>query len=362
MEDIHVLPLFRIGFGEIKDGLLVKIPDYCKKNYNKKHSKCEEFYKSIYNIKGPHECPYGFTTYVVEENGHTEVFTCFRLKDYYNKDKTKDRVAEISFNPVFNKQQFDHIIEMYRKNERNKEKHIESTRFVKDTLHEIRNLNTQIVHKSEDLVSHIESMSKKKYDTKCAELSLNIFALSSLIASRYSTYDALMNPEALKIGDSYQLSIYNKFYKLKQCYQNEASKKGIEIKLVGESKHKISGYQLFDLLPFLLFENAIKYSPRDRNITVTFTEKNQSTSIIVESIGPYVEENELPKVLKKGFRSRNAQRLSESGSGIGLFLAQKICDVHNINIKVDSKITDIKYKGIEHGIFMVYLDFNDVCY
>lgn len=95
----------------------------------------------------------------------------------------------------------------------------------------------------------------------------------------------------------------------------------------------IMGYKIFDLLPFVLLDNAIKYSPKDKDIRVTFLEKDNSLSVTIMSYGPPLLAGEEQFVFEETFRGENVKNTTE-GSGIGLSLAKKICDIHDISIMI----------------------------
>jgi len=354
VDEVNILPIYRIGFGEIKDGLLIKAHEYCLKRCREK---CEKYYRDIHNIEGVHQCPNGFTSYVIKDKDDIEIFTAFRLEKHYDKRKCNARITKNTYNPILTDKQFHDIINAYQKTSNVFKLYGESTKFVNDIVHEIKNFNSLIVTKSELLMSRIEDASKRKKDETNLEISHNIFALSSLISLRYSVYDLTVNPEALKFGGANSILVHNKFFKIIKCYDEEARKRGISIKTSGSTAYKIEAYKTFSLLPFLLIDNAIKYSPDFEEILISFEENKNGLKIKIDSMGPNITKEELLNVFNKEFRSEAAKCTKISGSGIGLHLAQKICELHNININVDFKKENRKVKSIDYGTFIVELNF-----
>ena len=82
---------------------------------------------------------------------------------------------------------------------------------------------------------------------------------------------------------------------------NSASrKKKIAIKLSGDSHQTVDGYQFFEILPFLLVENTMGFSPQDQTIAINFFEACGSLEVVVTSYGPALEAGEEEKVFQEG--------------------------------------------------------------
>lgn len=353
----NLLPIYRIGIGEIKDGYLFKTNSFCFKRCDS--TKCQEHYQKIFNNPiGPYQCPYGFTTYIFTCGTTKEIFTSFKLKHFYDPKKTKGKVEENTYSPILTQEQLNDIIENYRNIDKMRRDTIESSIFIKDRLHEIRGFNAKILTVSEDLVSRLSEKVKKNKDKRSLSQVRNINALSSLTASRFTAYDATVNPESLKIGTRIPINIHNKFYKCKMCCIDEAEKKNIKIKFIGSSTKEIDAFNTLELLPFLLIDNAIKYSPLGKEILVKFEENDKKIIVTIESYGPYIGRDELYRIFEKDFRSQSVKQTGIAGSGIGLFLAQTICDLHNIYILADfAEVADFKIDSISYGLFKLELQF-----
>ena len=58
-----------------KDGSLCKTHNFCRQVFN---SKCKAHYQKCQSNKGFHTCPYGFATYVSENNNSTKIYSSLR--------------------------------------------------------------------------------------------------------------------------------------------------------------------------------------------------------------------------------------------------------------------------------------------
>ena len=95
-----------------------------------------------------------------------------------------------------------------------------------------------------------------------------------------------------------------------------------------------------------LVDNAVKYTPAGGKITLEVVSYSLFSRIDVRDTGIGIEEEELPEIFHRFYRSRDV--LSEEGVGLGLYLAREIVRSQGGYIKVSSK------KG-EGSVFSVFL-------
>lgn len=91
---------------------------------------------------------------------------------------------------------------------------------------------------------------------------------------------------------------------------------------------------LFQMLVNNLIENAIKYSPRDSNITVSLSEQKNDVQLQVIDQGAGIAEDEKKKIFSKFYRVGNEATRKTKGTGLGLYLCRKIMQDHNGDISV----------------------------
>ncbi len=77
-----------------------------------------------------------------------------------------------------------------------------------------------------------------------------------------------------------------------------------------------------------LVENAIKYSEKDDNITIRVERKNNELIIDCIDQGSGIPDTEKKEVLNKFYRIGNEEFRTSEGSGLGLFIVNKIVDSH----------------------------------
>lgn len=83
-----------------------------------------------------------------------------------------------------------------------------------------------------------------------------------------------------------------------------------------------------------LIENALKYSPADKQIKVKLTAKNGNAVLEVADEGVGIPDSEKNKVFRKFYRVGNENTRTTKGTGLGLYLTQKIIQQHKGKITV----------------------------
>ncbi|HET7270243.1 MAG TPA: sensor histidine kinase [Rubrobacter sp.] len=83
-----------------------------------------------------------------------------------------------------------------------------------------------------------------------------------------------------------------------------------------------------------LVDNAVKYGPEGQRITMRSTASNGELRVEVGDLGPGIPEAELPHVFERFYRLAGVE---ESGSGLGLSIAQTIAEAHGGRIEAESQ-------------------------
>ncbi len=92
-----------------------------------------------------------------------------------------------------------------------------------------------------------------------------------------------------------------------------------------------------DLLPSVLInlvENAFKYSFESPEVTVVLKTHNGKPLLEVKDRGCGIAAGEKQKIFEKFFRSGDEETRKTKGTGIGLYIVKRICDLHQAKISV----------------------------
>lgn len=89
-----------------------------------------------------------------------------------------------------------------------------------------------------------------------------------------------------------------------------------------------------------ILDNAGKYSNEGATINVRIRQNKEFTIIIIKDHGVGIRKSDQKKIFEKFFRSDNSLSITATGTGLGLYWARKILDLHNGSIEVvsDSEI------------------------
>jgi signal transduction histidine kinase len=91
---------------------------------------------------------------------------------------------------------------------------------------------------------------------------------------------------------------------------------------------------LLQMLINNLLENAIKYSPKEKPITALLKKYKQGISLQIQDEGPGIADEEKKKIFSKFYRIGNEATRIAKGTGLGLYLCQRIALYHNADISV----------------------------
>lgn len=233
------------------------------------------------------------------------------------------------------------------------------TETLNSTLHEVRRFSAQLLKFSERLNLQIESVLSEKQGndlSSISQISQSVFYTAGMISSRLSYTDIELNPRAIENQTPVRSGIYKKFDKTRRILAEEARTNRVKIYLKGESRIELDTLPVFELLPFVLLDNGVKYSPPDQTITVSFETVGGRQVVTISNPGPDVSENEISNLFEKGFRGKNTFRMP--GQGLGLFLAKRVCDFHDIRIRAEiGRRNYYQIAGINYSEFRVILEF-----
>jgi signal transduction histidine kinase len=125
-----------------------------------------------------------------------------------------------------------------------------------------------------------------------------------------------------------------------QTLNGLAKKKKVGLKVFIEEAIEIQGDQKKLMSVFLnLLDNAIKYSPKKKEVTATLTTikgEPRKALIVVKDNGPGIPSSEQERVFTRFYRGSQS-RSQADGSGLGLAIAQRFVELHGGRITLHSE-------------------------
>ncbi|MHB1274167.1 MAG: sensor histidine kinase [Rhodanobacter sp.] len=224
-------------------------------------------------------------------------------------------------------------------------------------MHETRRLNSEVASACEDVSKHIAN---NNYVQAALDAD-DAFYSSGLISSRLTFADYEVNPEAITRQAKYSSGVYKKFDKARRILSRSAKRKHVAINIHGPSRNEIDVFPAFEMVPFVLLDNAIKYSPEHQEVSID-VEDNPVAGVRVEaavtSIGPRVPASELSDIVKRGIRGSGASKSKIPGEGIGLYLADTLTRLANGRMELSSSQDGLfVLNGVEYSTFVARLIF-----
>ena len=98
----------------------------------------------------------------------------------------------------------------------------------------------------------------------------------------------------------------------------------------------------------ILLENACKYSNANTVITVTLKKEQDKIKLDINNFGPIIPKTELTHIFERFYRVEKSRNKEHGGYGLGLSIAKKITDNHNMKIWAESS----EQKGTSFKIIM----------
>ncbi|WP_420574635.1 sensor histidine kinase [Kordia sp.] len=227
---------------------------------------------------------------------------------------------------------------------------------LEDLLHELANI-MQNLKPSAEFISRSAS---RKFDKEAIiEHSKFILQNTMLIGLQMDMARHRLNPEFYKFQRLEPRNIHGKFFKAIECFKKAAKEKKELIIDFNSPKilTLIDSHPTIDSLPFILIDNAVKYSPKYSTIEVELEEYDDHIFSRISNQGPHIKESELTDIYTRGFRSEEAEKTGVVGSGLGLNFLKEICDLHKarVNIFCEGNITSID--DIKYSTFVCEIEF-----
>ncbi len=90
--------------------------------------------------------------------------------------------------------------------------------------------------------------------------------------------------------------------------------------------------RLFPKAVSSLLSNAIRYSPPGQHVVISLSRD----ALTVENTGAFIEEDALPLLFAPFYRVEQSRSRQSGGSGLGLYLAKTILDLHGFGLKIEN--------------------------
>ena len=87
-----------------------------------------------------------------------------------------------------------------------------------------------------------------------------------------------------------------------------------------------------------LVQNALRHTPSDGTIRIEAQDFGPDVHVVVSDTGEGIPAEDLPRIFEQFYRGDRARSRDESGSGLGLSIAERIVAAHGGRIWVESVV------------------------
>lgn len=126
--------------------------------------------------------------------------------------------------------------------------------------------------------------------------------------------------------------------KATSTFEGKCNEKGITIILNNHTEKSIVHGDKVKIQQVIynLLDNAIKFTPKGKNIYLTITEKNDKVFVSVKDEGCGIPEDSLNKIWVRFYKADASRGKDKQGTGLGLSITREIVKAHGENINVVS--------------------------
>ncbi|WPU96109.1 two-component regulator propeller domain-containing protein [Mucilaginibacter sabulilitoris] len=151
------------------------------------------------------------------------------------------------------------------------------------------------------------------------------------------------------------LNLKDVCYEVFLCFNNQVKAKKIDYQfLCNDCNIKINAdREKLEIVLFNLLSNAIKYTPEYGSVSIEVNNGDEFIEILVKDTGYGIPEKTGEKLFEKFYRlNQEADKVKESGFGVGLFLAKTYLELHHGKLSY----TSVLGKGTTFKISLPKID------
>lgn len=211
----------------------------------------------------------------------------------------------------------------------------EQSRFITDASHELR---TPLTSLKSEIEVNLRAKDLSLPDAKKLLMS-NLEEVNNLQYLSDNLIKLTQFQTSSDRGTFERISLVEIFHEAQKKIANIAKHKNINIKNNIKDFSLDGDRQSLLELFVILLDNAIKYSPKGKSVTVTSKKTDHSVEIKFKDNGIGIDEKDIPHLFDRFYRTdKSRTKLEVGGYGLGLSIAKQIIEKHKGSIKVESEL------------------------
>lgn len=203
-------------------------------------------------------------------------------------------------------------------------------RLTSDVAHELRTPVANVSSNIEAIIEGVLEPTNERLSSCYNELERITGIITELEKLRQIEGENMI----LHIG---HVDIYELAKEVKLIFENEMSKKNIRCDIIGEHIDVCVDKDKMSQVLNNLISNAVKYTDNYGNIQITVIQENENVVITVKDNGCGIDDNDIPYIFERFYRTDKSRNRSTGGAVIGLTITRAIVQLHGGTIHVESK-------------------------
>lgn len=206
-------------------------------------------------------------------------------------------------------------------------------------IHDLRRLSSSIHYAADEANKALNRRSMSDARKRIN----NVISAQTMLSIRTDFLDFSSTSDSLHYLE--MVPIYRRVDKVVRCYEPTALRKEMKLGISGMCTRTSRGPNVFEIVPYVVIENAIKYGPKGQDIKVEVISNDDKILVTIESMGPRIQKSEVLEIFQQGSRGFLAKKRVNQGSGIGLHVAKSVVDLFKGSIWVQQADDGIVANG-----------------
>lgn len=130
---------------------------------------------------------------------------------------------------------------------------------------------------------------------------------------------------------------FNVSEQIRECFllfENRWTEKDLELSLEFDEHFIYGSRELLKQVWINLIDNALKFTPNGGRISVEIRESPTALKVLVSNTGSTIKQENLKRIFQKFYQEDESR--STSGSGIGLAIVKRVCELHGGTVEAES--------------------------
>ena len=122
-----------------------------------------------------------------------------------------------------------------------------------------------------------------------------------------------------------------------EFFEALADEKGVRLQVEGKASSMTGDRAMLRRVLSNLLSNAIRFTPRGKDVSVRVSDSTASTNLVVENPGAEIPGEHLPRLFDRFYRVDPSRKRESEGAGLGLAIVRSIVEAHGGTVDANSQ-------------------------